>query len=293
WTYEAVNDPLNVYLRSVAVAVGTFVVLTVIPIGAEWALIGRWETESIPIWSLRYFRFWAVTTLGRSAPVVMFFGRPVYNLYLRLLGARIGSNVVLEGRFVPVCTDLIAIGDNTILRKDSILLGYRAQSNFIHTGPIEIGSNAFVGEASVLDIGTVMGNDTQLGHASSLQTGQRIPDGKRYHGSPAQETTPDYCPIANAPCSAFRRGLVDAIQLLVLFAIVIPVPILLLTYWEHYAAGFAGVGDALTWGLLPISLGAFLGSLAAGLFAVTIVPRVCQLFLQTDRTYSLYGFHYR
>jgi non-ribosomal peptide synthetase-like protein len=293
WTYKAVDDPLNVYLRSVAVAVGSFLVLTVIPIGAKWMLIGRWEAQSIPIWSLRYFRFWVVKTLVRSAPVVMFYGSPIYNLYLRLLGARIGSNVVLEGRFVPVCTDLIAIGDNTILRKDSILLGYRAQSNFIHIGPIEIGSNAFVGEASVLDIGTVMGNDTQLGHASSLQTGQRIPDGKRYHGSPAQETTSDYCPIANAPCSAFRRGLVDAIQLLVLFAIVIPVPILLLTYWEHYAAGFAGVGDALTWGLLPISLGAFLGSLAAGLFAVTVVPRVCQLFLETDRTYSLYGFHYR
>jgi non-ribosomal peptide synthetase-like protein len=293
WTYEAVDDPLSVYLRSVAVAVGSFLVLTVIPIGAKWLLIGRWEAESIPIWSLRYFRFWVVKTLVRSAPVVMFYGSPIYNLYLRLLGARIGSNAVLEGRFLPVCTDLIAIGDNTILRKDSILLGYRAQSNFIHTGPIEIGRNAFVGEASVLDIGTVMGNDTQLGHASSLQTGQRIPDGKRYHGSPAQETTSDYCPIANAPCSAFRRGLVDAIQLLVLFAIVIPVPILLLTYWEHYAAGFAGVGDALTWGLLPISLGAFLGSLAAGLFAVTIVPRVCQLFLATDRTYSLYGFHSR
>ena len=47
------------------------------------------------------------------------------------------------------------------------------------TGSIDIGSNAFVGEASVLDIGTAMGNDTQLGHASSLQTGQRVPDGKR------------------------------------------------------------------------------------------------------------------
>ena len=293
WTYGAVDDPLNVYLRSVAVAVASFVALTVIPIAVKWMLIGRWEAQSIPIWSLRYFRFWVVKILVRSAPVVMFYGSPIYNLYLRLLGARIGANVVLEGRFVPVCTDLIAIGDNTILRKDSILLGYRAQSNFIHTGSIEIGRNAFVGEASVLDIGTAMGNDTQLGHASSLQSGQCIPDGKRYHGSPAQETTSDYCPIANMPCSAFRRGLVDAIQLLVLLAIVIPVPILLLTYWEHYAAGFAGVGDAMTWGLLPISLGAFLGSLAAGLFTLIIVPRICQLFLETDKTYSLYGFHYR
>ena len=43
WTYAAVDDPVNVYLASVAVAVGSFVVLTVIPIGAKWMLIGRWS----------------------------------------------------------------------------------------------------------------------------------------------------------------------------------------------------------------------------------------------------------
>ena len=297
WTYEAVGSPFKVYLRSVAFGVGSFVVLTAVPIVAKWVLIGRWKAESIPIWSLGYFRFWAVKTLVRSAPVVVFSGSPIYNIYLRLLGARIGPNVVVDCRCVPVCTDLIAIGENAILRKDSILLGYRAQSNFIHTGPIEIGRNAFVGEASVLDIGTAMGNDTQLGHASSLQTGQRIPDGKHYHGSPAQETTSDYCPIENVPCSPLRRGLFEAIRLLGLFAIAIPVPILLLAHWEHYSAGFAGSAsgsaDALTSGLLLLSLGSFLGSLAAGLLAVYIVPRICHRFLETDKTYSLYGVHYR
>jgi non-ribosomal peptide synthetase-like protein len=294
WTQEDLGDPFKLYLRGVAFAASSFLLLTAIPIAAKWILIGRWKAEVIPIWSLRYFRFWMVKTLIRSAPVVVFYGSPIYSLYLRLLGARIGSNVVVECRFVPVCTDLIAIGDNTILRKDSILLGYRAQSNFIHTGPVEIGRNAFVGEASVLDIGTAMGNDTQLGHASSLQSGQRVPDGKRYHGSPAQETKSDYCPIENTPCSSFRRGLVDLVQLLVLFTVVFPAPILLLAYWEHYSAalGYGGSGvDAGT--LLLASLGSFIGSLLAALTAVTVIPRICQRFLKTDRTYSLYGFHYR
>jgi non-ribosomal peptide synthetase-like protein len=297
WTYAAIGNPIEAYLRSLVFAVGSFVLLTAIPIVAKWVLIGSWKAESIPIWSLRYFRFWAVKTLVRSAPLVIFSGRPIYNLYLRLLGARIGRNVVVDCQFVPLCTDLITIGENTIIRKDSILLGYRAQSNFIHIGPIEIGSNAFVGEASVLDIGTAMGADTQLGHASSLQSGQRIPDGKRYHGSPAQETTSDYCPIENTPCSSLRRGLFDAIELMGLLAIAIPAPILPLAYWEHYFAGFSDGAyatlGALTSTLLLVSVGSFLGSLVAGLLAVYIVPRICQLFLETDKTYSLYGFHYR
>ena len=69
-----------------------------------------------------------------------------------------------------------------------------------------IGSNAFVGEASVIDIDTAMGDNTQLGHASSLQSGQRVPDGKRYHGSPAVETTlgllPDRAPEMRVRCAA-------------------------------------------------------------------------------------------
>ena len=62
----------------------------------------------------------------------------------------------------PVCADLLTIGDNTIVRTDTSILGYRAQSNFIHMGPVTIGSNSFVGEGSVLDIDTAMGNNTQL-----------------------------------------------------------------------------------------------------------------------------------
>jgi len=131
-----------------------------------------------------------VKTLVQSAPVAAFRGTSIHNLYLRLLGAKIGRGAVINARFVPVCTDLFSLGDDTVLRKDSILLGYRAQGNFIHIGSIEIGSHAFVGEASVLDIDTAMGNRSQLGHASSLQSGQRVPDGKHYHGSPRSRPRP-------------------------------------------------------------------------------------------------------
>ena len=181
-----------------------------------------------------------VKTLVQSSPAAAFVGSPIYNVYLRLLGAKIGRNAVINTRFVPVATDLFAVGDNTILRKNSILLGYKAQSNYIHTGPIEIGSHAFVGEASVLDIDTAMGNHSQLGHASSLQSGQRVPDGKHYHGSPAVETNIDYCPIESRPCGALRRGLYAGFQLASLLAIVVPMPILILDYWYPYFFQFTG-----------------------------------------------------
>jgi non-ribosomal peptide synthetase-like protein len=289
WIDAAGADLGELYLRSVAFAVSSFALFCAIPIAAKWLLVGRWKAQSIPIWSLGYFRFWMVKTLVRSAPVVVFIGTPLYNFYLRLLGAKIGRHAVVGCRFVPACTDLISIGDHTVLRKDSILLGYRAQSNFIHIGPVEIGSHAFVGEASVLDIDTAMGNHTQLGHASSLQSGQSIPDGKRYHGSPAVETSSDYCPIENVECSSLRRGLYEAFQLAALFAVAVPVPLVALAVWDQYSAGSA---DTAATGFALLSIGLFFGSLVAALAGVYLVPRLCNLFLKADKTYPLFGFHY-
>ena len=151
------------------------------------------------------------------------------------MGARIGRNVILSCQFAPVCTDLVTIGDNTIVRKDTILLGYRAQSNFIHIGPVAIGSNAFVGEGSVLDIDTAMGDNTQLGHASSLQSGQRVPDGKHYHGSPAVETSSDYCPIEGKNGAALRGVIYVSLILATLLLIAVPAVMILIYYvWDLY-----------------------------------------------------------
>ena len=299
WTYAAIGNPLEFYFRSVAFAIAAFAGPTAIAIAAKWLLIGKWKAESVPIWSLRYFRFWLIKTLVQLSPAAAFVGSPIYNAYLRLLGAKIGRNAVINTRFVPVATDLFAVGDDTILRKNSIVLGYKAQSNYIHTGPIAIGSRAFVGEGSVLDIDTAMGKLSQLGHASSLQSGQCVPDGKHYHGSPAIETTIDYCPIESKHCSSLRRGLYASFQLASLLAIVVPVSILILDYWYPYFfpygdgvhAYFEEPSSTIIY-LTLISGGLLFGSLAAGLFGIYVIPRLCRRLLATGKTYALYGFHY-
>ncbi len=290
WVYEALEDWPVLYFRSVVVAAASFFGMSAAAVAMKWLLIGRWKVETFPIWSLRYFRFWVVTTMMRTAPVVLFTGSPLYSLYLQLLGAKIGRNAVVECRIVPVCTDLISIGDNSIIRKESVLLGYRAQSNWIHTGPITIGDDAFVGEASVLDIDTEIGDGAQLGHASSLQSGQRIPAGTRAHGSPAVPTTADYCPIPNVPCSAARRVVYEAIQLIGLFTIAMPLPLLAISYWEHLAE-FADDGEGLG-RIFTGSLVLLFGSLVMSLLVAVIVPRLARRFLVPGRIYSLYGINH-
>ena len=289
WIYDVYEQLPVLYMRAVLVSLGGFFGLTALSIALKWALIGRWKAERIPIWSLAYFRFWVVATMTRLAPVTIFRGSPLYSVYLQLLGAKIGRNVVLECRTVPVCTDMISIGDDTILRKEVVLLGYRGQSNFIHVGPITIGANAFVGEASVLDIHTEIGDGAQLGHASCLQSGQSIPAGGRAHGVPAVPTTADYCPIESVPSTLLQRTVFEAFQLFLLVAVMMPTPLLALSWWEHLAENSdANLSASVFWA----SLAVVFGSLAGSFVVATVVPRLVRPFLVPGRVYSLYGIHH-
>jgi non-ribosomal peptide synthetase-like protein len=296
----ASDSAVELYARSVVFGAGLFVALTAVPIAAKWLLIGRFKAQSIPIWSFAYFRFWAIMTLMRTSPVAAFIGTPLYSAYLRLMGARIGRNVILSCRCPPVCTDLVTIGDNTIIRNDTILLGYRAQSNFIHMGPVAIGSNAFVGAASVLDIDTAMGDNTQLGHASSLQSGQRVPDGKRYHGSPAVETSSDFCPIEGKNGAALRGAIYVSLILVTILMIAVPAVIFAAHYhvWDLLFPATTGVSihSILSTmsipSLLALSAVLFFGALGLGLAAVYIIPRLCMMALRPGVTYPNFGFHY-
>ena len=292
WT-TAASGALELYARAVVFGAGSFLALTGISILAKWLLIGRFKAGAIPIWSLGYFRFWVVKTMMRTSPIVAFTGTPLYNMYLRLMGAKIGRGVVISSRHGPVCADLLSIGDNTILRKDTIVLGYRAQSNFIHIAPVEIGANAFIGEASVIDIDTAMGDDTQLGHASSLQSGQRVPDGKRYHGSPAIETQSDYCPLEARELGALRSAFYAGLELAALILVAVPAPILGYYYvCEHYAEPTATTLGVSVFSLLAMSAAGFFGALLLALAAIYLVPRLCMLVLKPGVTYPAFGFHY-
>ncbi|RUY61299.1 Pls/PosA family non-ribosomal peptide synthetase, partial [Mesorhizobium sp. M7A.F.Ca.CA.001.05.1.1] len=288
WMYDALDDPLQLYIRCVALSAAVFFGMSGFAVLAKWVLVGRWKAEAFPIWGVRYFRFWVVKTLIRTAPVVLFRGSPLYSIYLQLLGTRLGKNAVIESKSVPVCTDLISIGANTILRKESMILGFRAQSGYIHTGPLTIGRDAFVGVGSTLDIDTRIGDGAQLGHSSSLHRGQSIPDGERWHGSPAVPTTADYCKVRNVDPSNIRRFLFEAVQLIGLFAIVTPLPLLFHSYWEN-------VGDDYQETIGVVAIGTtvtLFGYMAASFLAATLVPRLVSLLLKPGRTYTLYGFRY-
>ncbi|MFJ9564009.1 Pls/PosA family non-ribosomal peptide synthetase [Streptomyces fuscichromogenes] len=291
----------DVYLRSLLFGGVAFVALCAFPVLAKWVLIGRWRPREFPVWGLTYLRFWLVKVLLHANPMVFLTGTPLYVLYLRVLGARIGKGVTILSHSVPVCTDLLTVGAGTVIRKDSFFLGYRAHAGHIQTGRITLGADAFVGEKTVLDIDTSLGDGAQLGHSSALHRGQAVPDGERWHGSPAEPTRTDYVRVAPADCGTLRRawfGLGTLLQLLLLYVPLVVGGIYML-FTEVPAIGkrLDPTTAALGWSqLLPdallLSAVLFFGFLVLGLAALCTLPRLVGLVVRPDRVYPLYGFHY-
>src|SRR2546425_6546303 len=220
---SAGSGGVEIYVRLVLFSGAGFLVVCTVPIVAKWMLIGRWRPQQIRIWSLAYVRFWIVKTLIRSNPgALLFIGSPLYVLYLRALGAKIGPGVAIFSRRVPVCTDLLTIGAGTVIRKESFFLCYRAQAGRSETGGAPLGLDVFIGEKAVLDIDTSMGDGAQLGHASALHSGQAVPAGERWHGSPAQRTDVNYLRVTTAQSGRWRRAVYSTAALFVVLMLYLP-----------------------------------------------------------------------
>jgi non-ribosomal peptide synthetase-like protein len=289
----------GIYLRSLAFAVALLVTTCILPIVTKWVLVGRWTPTRVRVWGLGYLRLWVVRIVTRVNPMTLFVGSPLYCLYLRALGARIGRRVVIFSSSVPLCTDLLSIGDDTVIRRHSTFTGYRARGGTIETGPVTIGREAFVGEHTVLDIGARIGDRAQLGHSSTLYQGQAVPDGERWHGSPAQSTSVDYQRAPALPCGPSRRVVHTLLQLLIP---VVVAPVALAA--AVFLVTSPGTQDLLAggpvllcgrmfylWGLAVSSV-VFFGALLLELVVVLTLPRLLARFVTPGKPYPLYGVHH-
>jgi non-ribosomal peptide synthetase-like protein len=302
----AESQGIESYLRLVLFSAVAFLVVCAVPIAAKWLLIGRWKPQSIRIWSLAYVRFWIVKTLIRTNPGVhLLVGSPLYGFYLRALGAKIGPGVLILSRRIPICTDLLTIGAGTVLRNEAIFLCYRARAGRIEIGPVTLGRDAYVGEMSVLDIDTSMGDGAQLGHTSALLSGQSVPAGERWHGSPAQRTETNYLRVPPARCGRLHRAVHAALALIGILFLWAPLLeaglgllflgvsalVAMLDPSVQSSAGALTIRGLLIQALV-FSVVLFFGGVVLGLLALGPVLRMLSLFIKPDTVYPLYGFRY-
>lgn len=111
---------------------------------------------------------------------------PIKVLFLKMIGCKIGKNVVLAGDewiFDPYVTE---IGDNTTIGARSLITGHIGEGHLI-VKKIQIGNNCLIGGDCFIMPGVVIEDNVVVGAKSLVLKDQVLSKGKRYAGVPVKE----------------------------------------------------------------------------------------------------------
>jgi prolipoprotein diacylglyceryl transferase len=293
-------DTADVIERSAGFSAVAFLALCLAPVLLKWLLIGRFTAGRIPLWSVAYLRFWLVKTLIMTSPMRLFAGTPLFTFYLRLLGANIGRDVALLTVIPPIVTDMITIGDRTLVRPGAMLLGYRAVPGAIEIGPVRVGADCRVGQNSVLEINTNLSDGAVLGHSSSLQPHQSVPAGRTWHGSPASPTGTRYSEPSGMPGTRRRATIQGITQMAVVVAATSAFSAATTVLLNRDDSLWAVLTpDDSLWSspdfceaLVFTAIAVTLGALAVSVLAMITLPKLLRWVITPGTVYPLYGIHH-
>lgn len=159
-------------------------ILSAFAIVFKWAVIGKIKPGKYMLWGTYYFRFWLVDKVIGICPVIYFTGTPIMNVFLRLLGAKIGNNCYINSSSISVY-DLLSIGNNVSICTDTHLKGFTIADGYLQIGSIELEDNVFVGTRCCLSHNTKMEMNSSIEDLTLVPENLTIPKNENWGGSPA------------------------------------------------------------------------------------------------------------
>lgn len=110
-------------------------------------------------------------------------GMPVLNTFYKLMGARIGRNVLIN-----TCNlfdfDVLEIGDDAFIGGDAVVIGHAGEAGLLKIRPVRIGRRCTVGQSSIVFPGATMEDRSVLGALSLLPKGRTLPANTVWGGNP-------------------------------------------------------------------------------------------------------------
>lgn len=184
------GDPGDSVARAIAASLGVFLLATlaefVFAIVGKRLIAPKLQPGSYPLWGATYFRWWLSDRLVEAAPSYLLAGSSLYAWWLRLLGAKVGRDVVI-GSMTLRAPELLTLGDNVSIGNGVNFENARVERGRLILGPIQLDDDACVSSYAILEGNTRVGRRGHLEGQSALQDGARVPDGRVWCGSPARD----------------------------------------------------------------------------------------------------------
>jgi non-ribosomal peptide synthetase-like protein len=157
--------------------------ITFFAIGLKWLAIGKIKAGRYKLWGSYFFRFWLADKLVNISPISYFTGTPVMNVFLRMLGAKVGKDCYINTSSISAF-DLFHLGNNVSICTDSHTKGFTISDGYLHIGTIDIEDDCYVGTRCCLGQNTRMKRNSSMEDLTLLPEGVVIPENENWGGSP-------------------------------------------------------------------------------------------------------------
>ena len=157
-----------------------------ISIALKWIILGRTRPGRYKLWGVYYFRWWLAQRVVSVAHIKWFQGTPIMSIYLRLLGARVGSDCII-GELEAGAFDLVTIGDGVAIGGKGRMANAEAIGDELVIGAIAIGDDAYIGTSCFISHDVVIAQGGELGDLTALAAGSRVGRYEHWDGSPARK----------------------------------------------------------------------------------------------------------
>ena len=156
-------------------------------VAAKWLLVGRLRVTEYPLWSSFVWRNELADTFTEvvAAPWLIRsqVGTPVLNLWLRLMGAKIGHGVWCETYWLPEA-DLIRLGDGATVNAGCVVQTHLFHDRILAMDTVTLGEGATLGPNGVVLPAAAIGRHATVGPTSLVMRGESVPEKTRWVGNP-------------------------------------------------------------------------------------------------------------
>lgn len=168
------------FLFGLAFGLVIFLVKTLLRLGSE-------EGElPIPSWKMwRWFNYDGLLLIYSLIFMPFLRNHAIYPVFLRLMGAKVGKNVIVNTNQI-YDLDLLEIGDNTIIGGNVVVIAHVAEGRTLIRRRVKIGRNVTIGQFSSIFPGAVIGDNVVVGAHTLVRKNAVLPPNTVWGGVPAR-----------------------------------------------------------------------------------------------------------
>ena len=113
-------------------------------------------------------------------------GTPFFNVYLRMMGCRIGKHVYM-GTTLFSEWDLVQIGDYSALNEGVVIQNHLFEDRIMKSSYLKIGNECSIGNMSVVLYDSDIGDKANIQSLSLVMKGDKLPPNTKWEGIPISE----------------------------------------------------------------------------------------------------------